>query len=161
MKPYYLLFLLALLPACAKYSHSVEFTHTGCATQTKAWWDGGSSSELILEYTPDGLAVTRTNAQMNCSIKNGGISCDVSVSGDGILYRVYETDGPTANCFCLVELMTSTVTGLQEDREYVLYYACGYGGGFFVPINFRYHKGLRMVLDAAQYRDDTTIINQE
>lgn len=150
MKPYYLLFLLAFLPACAKYSRSVEFTHTGCATQTKAWWDGGPSSELILEYTPDGLAVTRTNAQMNCSIKDYGISCEVSISGDEVFYHVYETAGPIANCICPVERMTSTVTGLQENKEYVLHYSCD---GSYIPINFRYHKGLRMVLDAAQYRD--------
>lgn len=25
--------------------------------------------------------------------------------------------------------------------------------GSYIPINFRYHKGLRMVLDAAQYRE--------
>ena len=150
MKPYYLLFLLAFLPACAKYSHSVEFTHTGCATQTKGWLND-SKSELILEYTAEGLSVTRTNAEMNCSIKDYGISCDVSVSGDGILYRVYETDGPTADCVCLVELMTSTITGLQENKEYVLHYSCD---GSYIPINFRYHKGLRMVLDAAQYREE-------
>ena len=147
MNPRFLLPLL-LLAACSKYPHSVEFTHTGCASETKA--ETAFKSELILEYTADGLAVTRTNALMNCSLKEYGLTCESSISGNTVHYAVYETAGPSADCICRVERMSSTVPGLREDTEYILEYVCD---GAFIPINFRYHKGLRMTLDADLYRE--------
>lgn len=138
---------LLLFVACNKISPSVEFTHTGCASETKS--GDGLKSELILEYTADGLAITRTHALMNCSLKEYGLTCEASVTGNVVHYSVYETAGPIADCICRVEQMSSTVTGLKEDVEYILEYTCD---GTFIPINFRYWKGLRMVLDADMYR---------
>lgn len=148
--------LLLLLPpiwaGCTqKYNlqlHSKEFTHTGCASglATKAGPDDGEVSLLILKYEDGNLRVTRTNAMMNCSIKQGGIACEVSIDGNIIQYKVYEKDGPNANCMCRVEEMTSVVTGLQAGKEYSLDYyfgsnVCG------LPIPFTFGQGLYLVLD--------------
>ena len=121
-----------------------EFTHTGCASgaMTKAAGDAENLSLLILRYEDGDLRVTRTNARMNCSIKQGGIVCESSVDGNVIHYKVYEKDGPNANCICLVEEMSSVVTGLKPGKEYTFDYYCSYG---YTPFTFVFKKGLRLV----------------
>ena len=147
------LLTVLLLAGCSKEDLQLpltgEIVSTGCASETKAGLFSKGEPRLILEYTPDGLRVTMKNAEMNCSIKNGGISCNVSVEGNVIRYAAYPTDGPTANCICLVEEMSSIVTGLKEGREYTIYYSCVYA---LVPIDFTYRKGFRKVIDPDLYR---------
>ena len=126
-------FLLLLLPIWAgcnwaddPYYGNKEFVHTGCAGSPFTRGINGSEGEslLTIKYEDGGLRVTRTNAVMNCSIKNGGITCSATVDGNVIHYWATETDGPSANCMCLVEEMSSVVTGLQTGKEYTLDYRC-------------------------------------
>ena len=124
-----LLILLLVLPVWAGCNKSLlpktmEFTHTGCATDagTRAGTSKSDVSLLTLKYEDGNLRVTRTNATMNCAIKLNGIACDVSVKGDVINYSVYEKDGPTADCMCRVEEMSSVVTGPKEGKEYTFNY---------------------------------------
>ena len=145
------LLLLLVLPIWAGCNKSQlpktdEFVHTGCASDagTRAWADKSDVSLLILKYEDGNLRVTRTNAEMNCSIKRNGIACDVSVDGKTIRYRVYEKDGPTANCFCKVEEMSSVVTGLKEGKEYTFNYSCAIGRGI-ESFTFVFKKGLHLI----------------
>lgn len=147
-----ILFSATILLACSKETTVglVKFTDTGCdrnslVPETKA----GSDSKLILSYSDEGLVITRTNAMLNCSISQGGISCDVSSEENVIECHVYETQGKTLKCMCPVKNMTTTVGGLRLNREYVLYYSCD---GDFAPISFTYSKNLNMVLDADLYK---------
>ncbi len=147
-----ILFSATILLACSKETTVglVKFTDTGCdrnslVPETKA----GSDSKLILSYSDEGLVITRTNAMLNCSISQGGISCDVSSDENVIECHVYETQGKTLKCMCPVKNMTTTVGGLRLNREYVLYYSCD---GDFAPISFTYSKNLNMVLDADLYK---------
>ena len=153
------LFSALILAACAKDStvELVKFSDSGCskgtnAVETKS--DDASTSQLILKYSPEGLVVTRTNAIMNCSIGNGGISCDVSCSGNVITYHAYETDGPIMKCICPVSDMTSTIAGLRVGSEYVLEYECS--DAVLSPISFTYSRGLNLVLDVDLYKMPVT-----
>jgi hypothetical protein len=144
----YILLGLALLAGCNKSeaNRSKEFTHTGCAYDTRAAGTRADLSEykpslLSLKYEDGGLRVTRTNAWMNCSIKNNGLVCDVSIEGSVITYNVYEKDGPVTNCICPVEEMSSLVTGLQEGKKYTLNYC------YYSPITFTFKKGFHKIID--------------
>lgn len=148
----FILFSATILLACSKETivELVKFTDTGCdrnslVPETKA----GSDSQLILAYSDEGLVITRTNAMLNCSISQGGISCDVSSEENIIECHVYETQGKTLKCMCPVKNMSTIVGGLRLDKEYVLYYSCD---GDFAPISFTYSKNLKMVLDADLYK---------
>lgn len=148
----FILFSATILLACSKETtvELVKFTDTGCdrnslVPETKA----GSDSQLILAYSDEGLVITRTNAMLNCSISQGGISCDVSSEENIIECHVYETQGKTLKCMCPVKNMSTTVGGLRLDKEYVLYYSCD---GDFAPISFTYSKNLKMVLDAELFK---------
>ena len=154
MKKYFMaIFAVLLLAGCGKDGLQVpqtgEIVSTGCASETKAGLFSKGEPKLILEYTPDGLRVTMKDMEMNCSIKRGGISCYVSVEGNVIHYSAYETDGATANCSCLVEEMSSVVSGLKLGEEYTIYYSCVWA---LVPIDFTYRKGFRKVIDPELYR---------
>lgn len=144
----FLLLGLALVAGCSKTeaNRSKEFTHTGCANdtraaETRAGFFEDEPSLLTLKYEDGDLRVTRTNAWMNCSIKMNGIVCDVSVKGSVITYQVNEKDGPVANCICPVKEMSSVVTGLQEGKEYTLNYC------YYSPITFTFKKGLHKIID--------------
>lgn len=126
---------------------SLKFTDTGCSVGTRAGGDDDVLSLLTLKFEDGSLLVTRTNAEMNCSIKNGGIGCDVSFERDEIRYRVYENDGATANCTCLVERMSSVVTGLELGKTYTFLYSCGFSGWSYAPVTFTFEKNLFMVMD--------------
>ena len=129
-----LLLLLLVLPIWSGCYKSLlpktdEFTHTGCAT------DAG----------------TRAGLSQSDAIKLNGIACDVSVDGNTIRYRVYEKDGPTANCMCRVEEMSSVVTGLKEGKEYTFNYSCSIGTGI-ESFTFVFRKGLHLIRDEEPYR---------
>lgn len=147
--------LFVFLSACVLWTCSkepadvklVSFTDTGCGNevmelQTKSVDD--IASQLFLEYSPEGLVVTRTNAQMNCGIKNGGIACDVSVDGNVIRMHVYEK-GEKMRCMCPVRKMSSTIAGLGLGKDYVLDYYCG--DAKYGPFEFRYEKGFKQLID--------------
>ena len=147
-----LLLILLVLPVWAgcnksKLPQTDEFVHTGCAsdTGTRAGSSRSEASLLTLKYEDGNLRVIRTNARMNCSIKNGGIVCDVSVKGDVIRYSVYEKDGQSANCMCRVEEMSSVVTGLKEGKEYTFDYSCSFYGP--ESFTFVFKKGLHLIRD--------------
>lgn len=151
------LFSAIILGACAKETNVelVKFTDTGCSKQsmvpqTKS--GDGSDSQLILRYSAEvgGLEVTRTNAMMNCSINNGGLSCDFSVDGNVITYHTYETDGPIMKCLCPVSNISLILSGLRVGREYVLNYSCG--DVTCSPISFTFSKQLNLVLDIDLYK---------
>lgn len=125
--------------------YSKEFTHTGCAAGTRAGLED-EPSLLILKYVDGNLLVTRTNALMNCALKEDGLVCEVDVEGDVIHYKVYEKNGPKANCVCLVEKMSSVVTGLKEGKEYTFDYNCPYG---YAPFSFTFENGLNSIIDMA------------
>jgi hypothetical protein len=124
---------------------SLEITHTGCNLETKA----EAPSELTLQYTPQGLSIVRTNAWLNCSIRDGGISCEATLEGSTLCYKVWETQGPITNCICPVERMSSVIPGLKEDTEYYLEYRLS--AKTYSTINFRYHKGLNLTVDLSLY----------
>jgi hypothetical protein len=141
-----------LLWGCSKEStvELVKSTDSGCANDltTRAADSELADPQLILEYSEQGLVITRTNALLNCSIKNGGIVQEVSTEGNVIRYNAYERDGKTLRCNCIVETMTATIAGLNPGSEYVLEYTCD---GSYAPISFTYKKGLRLVVDLNLY----------
>ena len=147
-----LLLVLPIWAGCTKseISRSKEFAHSGCAgdAATRAWGSDSDVSLLTLKYENGDLRVTRTNATMNCSIKNNGIVCEVSVDGNVVRYRVYEKDGPVANCICRVEEMSSLVTGLEVGKKYTFEYSCGFGYNY-PSFTFVFKKGLRLIQDTS------------
>ena len=127
-----------------------EFTHTGCSRDTKASdVDEAGESLLILRYTSAGLEVTRTNAMLNCSIRNDGIACEAQLVGSDIYYRTYELGDQPLKCLCNVERMSSVVTGLKPGRTYTLHYTCR---DSYAPIEIDFRKGLDLVLDIDLYK---------
>lgn len=138
---------LVIWAGCTKsdVTRSKQFAHSGCASDatTRAGEDEDAPSLLILKYENGDLRVTRTNAYMNCSIKTGGIACDVSIDGNVIRYSVYEKNGATANCICRVEEMSSLVTGLETGKEYIFKYC----PNAYSPITFTFKKGLHEIID--------------
>jgi hypothetical protein len=142
-----LIFLAAILTCCSGFDTSVELTHTGCVNDTKGSSDDNDDPLLYLEQTSAGLAITRMNTYFNCIIRKSDnpLVCDVQIDGSDIYYSVYEREEPTLNCICLVKRVSSTITGLQNDKEYVLHYLN------YIPINFRYHKGLKLTFNLEDY----------
>lgn len=153
-----LLFIIlstCLLWTCSKDQETVKlvsFTDTGCGSEVMemATRSGDTdASQLILAYSAEGLVVTRTNAQMNCAIKNGGLACDVSIDGKVIRMHVYEK-GEKMRCMCPVKKMSSTISGLGLGKDYVLEYFCG--DAQYGPFEFRYEKGYQQMIDIDLYR---------
>ena len=129
-----------------KKSFSKDFTYTGCTQKTKAGSDDEGLSLLTLEYKDGNLFVTRTNARVNCSVKEYGLLCDVSVDGNAIRYKVYEKDGHSTNCVCVVEKISSVVTGLRPGEEYTFDYFCSHA---YVPFTFTFDEELCLVKEEA------------
>lgn len=126
----------------------VSVSDTGCAREEAVTKSGeNTESQLILKYSPAGLVITRTNAVMNCSIKNGGLGCNVSNTGNTINCEVYELGEPL-RCTCPVDFIILVVGGLRPGREYVLDYSCG---GSYAPISFTYDEDLNMLIDLSLY----------
>ena len=149
-KAFLLISLAALVfPCCKKIQHSVEFTFTDCVStksaETKGLFGDGQVSELILEYTSFGLAVTHLNAPVNCAFKTTGLNCEAFLEGNVLHYWVTLPEGPVANCTCLLGQMGSTVSGLDEGKEYILDYVCEFT--HLEPISFTYNKGFRRSID--------------
>ena len=138
---------LAVLAGCSKSNteHSKDFTHTGCG-ETRA--DAPKDDELslvVLQYEDGNLRVTRTNATVNCSVKDRGLACRVQVDGNVIQYVMdYEKDGPDAKCMCAVKKMTSLVTGLEEGKKYNLKYS---GIDRNAQYSFTFNKDLLQIID--------------
>ena len=144
-----------VLSACTKAPHSQEFTWTDCAStksgaDTKGRFGDNVTSRLILEYTSSGLAVTRTNATLNCIYDKVGLACEPTIEGDVLQYKVYIPSEEAANCVCLCERMSSTVSGLEEGKEYVLEYSSP--DAKLGKISFKYKRGLRLSVDVDDYR---------
>ena len=157
MRKVFCLFTAALLlMACNETQEegplSVDFHHSGCARteEVKADGFGDEQPELTLQYTDSGLLITRTNALLNCSINQGGITCELTLEDGVIHYRAFETDGATLKCLCPVKTMTALVSGLRENTEYVLDYTCRDN---YRPITFYYAKGLNITLDLNLYKE--------
>ena len=145
-----------LLWTCSKEPETIRLvncTDTGCGREVATRSSDDPGSVLLLEYSKEGLVITRTNFNMNCSINNGGVVCELSVNGNVITLDVYEKDRDNPmRCPCPVEKMTQTIAGLSLDTDYILDYRCG--GNFFSPISFRYEKGLSQFFDLyARYVD--------
>ena len=143
---------LSLLWGCSKETpvELVSVTDTGCAREevaTRGVVYGASL--LILEDSDAGLVVTRTNVEMNCSVKNGGVGCNVSSEGSAIYCEAFERDGKSMRCNCPVDSVKATISGLQLGKEYTIHYVCGFS---FAPISFTYSKDLKLVLDAGLYK---------
>ena len=141
-----LLAALAVVAGCSKSNveHSKDFTHTGCAG-TRAAFPDDEPSLLVLQYEDGNLRVTRTNAAVNCSVKSRGLTCSVQVDGDVIVYVMdYEKDGMDVKCMCMVEKMTSLVTGLEEGKKYSFKYS---GIDRNAHYSFTFNKDLLQIID--------------
>jgi hypothetical protein len=148
--------LSLLLIACAIFScnkpcnkpggectlQNTRFEDSGCAKNAgvKSTY-GDKPSTITLKYEKGGLRVIINNFLMNCSITHGGIGCEVTMDGNIITYYVFENDGPTVNCCCPVETITSVVEGLEEGKHYALKFS-GYSA-----IDFTFEKGLISITD--------------
>lgn len=147
-----LLSVLALLAGCSKSNvdYSKDFTHTGCA-ETRAAIPDDEPSLLVLRYEDGNLRVTRTNATVNCSVKDRGLACRVQVDGNIIQYVMdYEKDGPDAKCMCAVKKMTSLVTGLEEGKKYDFKYS---GIDRNAHYSFTFNKDLLQIIDLTSLGD--------
>ena len=156
MKKFILIVLiLPVWAGCSKFgfSHNKDFTYTGCATSTdtRAVEDDGFISLLTLKYEDGDLRVTRKNALLNCSFKEDGLVCDVSIEDDVIHYLVYKKeskDGIDTACLCIVEEISSLVTGLETGKEYTFYYSCS---PIIKPFTFVFEKDLFLVKDTVVF----------
>lgn len=147
----FIILSMSLLWACSKEKtiELVKVSDTGCAREVVATRSADrASSEIILEYSEEGLVITMTNVEMNCSVKNGGVACTPSSKGSDIYIEMYEKDGKSLRCTCPVDKVSSTVKGLSAGKKYTLYLTCV---NSFAPISFTYSKDLKMVLDAGLY----------
>lgn len=147
-----ILSVLAVLAGCSKSNvdHSKDFTHTGCA-ETRAAIPDDEPSLLVLQYEDGNLRVTRTNATVNCSVKDRGLDCRVQVDGNIIQYVMgYEKDGPDAKCMCAVKKMTSLVTGLEEGKKYDFKYS---GIDRNAHHSFTFNKDLHQIIDLNSSED--------
>ena len=149
-----LLSALAALAGCAKWgspdsegeSLSKEFKHTGCSGDTRGLYTNDPSL-LTIKYEHGDLRVTQTNAELNCAFKERGLKCNAYIEGNVIHYDVvYEKEMEmVANCICLVEKMTSAVTGLEKGNVYTLQYSVlDYA---LKPITFTFNEDLHKVFD--------------
>ena len=151
---------LAAVAGCTKWNTpdseentlSKDFKHTGCSPVTRGLYTDDPSL-LTLKYENGDLRVTRTNAELNCAFKERGLTCKAYIEGNVIHYDVvYEQEGiGVADCICLVEKMTSTVSGLEEGQVYVLQYS---DLDFSLkPITFTFKKGLHEIYDVVSLYD--------
>ena len=147
-----ILAVMTIWMGCSKLStsRSKDFTHTGCASATRAGsFYGDEPSLLTLKYENGELRVTHTNAMLNCAIKDRGLTCKASVEGDEIHYYVdYEKKSDLeADCICTVEKMSSLITNLQEGEEYTFKYSCLDRN--YKPFTLTFNKGLFLIIDMA------------
>ena len=165
MKKFLLITLaLAAMAGCTKWitsdtgddSLTKDFKHTGCSPQTRGLYTDDPSL-LTIKYENGCLRVTQTNAELNCAFKSRGLTCKVSIEDDIIHYNVvYEKEEEmVANCICLVEKMTSAVTGLEIGKKYTLDYSVlGFG---LKPITFTFNKDLHQIYNVESMYDFVVI----
>lgn len=145
---------LAAVAGCTKWNTpdseentlSKGFKHTGCSPVTRGLYTDDPSL-LTLKYENGDLRVIRTNAELNCAFKERGLTCKAYIEGNVIHYDVvYEQEGVgVADCICLVEKMTSAVTGLEKGKEYIFQYsALDFG---LKPITITFDRGLHQIYD--------------
>ena len=144
----FLLLGLVLLAGCSKIhvKRTKDFTYTGCAgTRASMFYD--EPSLLKLKYEDGGLRVVRTNAELNCAIRERGLACEVSIDGNNIYYQVdFEKQlDMVADCICPVDEITSVVTGLVEGKEYNFHYRGM--DRHLSPVTFTFKKGLNKIYD--------------
>ena len=149
-----LLSALAALTGCAKGGFpdsegemlSKEFEHTGCSSETKGFYTNDPSL-LKIKYEQGNLRVTLTNAELNCAFKERGLKCNAYIEGNILHYDVvYEKDEQmVANCFCLVEQMTSAVAGLEKGKDYILQFSVP--DFVLKPITFTFNEELHKIFD--------------
>ena len=149
-----LLSALVALAGCAKGGSldseeemlSKEFEHTGCSSETKGFYTNDPSL-LKIKYEQGDLRVTLTNAELNCAFKERGLKCNAYIEGNILHYDVvYERDEElSANCFCLVEQMTSAVTGLEKGKDYILQFSVP--DFVLKPITFTFNEELHKIFD--------------
>ena len=147
-----ILSVMTIWMGCSRLStsRSKDFTHTGCASATRAGsFYGDEPSLLTLKYENGELRVTHTNAMLNCAIKERGLTCKAYVEGDEIHYYVdYEKKSDLeADCICTVEKMSSLITNLQEGEEYTFKYSCLDRN--YKPFTLTFNKGLLQIIDTA------------
>ncbi|MBR5176840.1 MAG: hypothetical protein IKW89_13070 [Bacteroidales bacterium] len=146
------LLIVLILPVwggCSKFSvsHIKDLSYSGCAssTDTRAAEDGEIESLLTLKYEDGNLRVTCTNTLVNCSFKDFGLVCNVSIEGNVIHYTVEAKPSPDGNetdCLCLIETVSSLITGLETGKEYSFNYAPSQG---LPSITFVFEKGLFLI----------------
>ena len=149
-----LLSALAALTGCAKGGFpdsegemlSKEFEHTGCSSETKGFYTNDPSL-LKIKYEQGDLRVTLTNAELNCAFKERGLKCNAYIEGNILHYDVvYEkNEQMVANCFCLVEQMTSAEESLEKGKDYILQFSVP--DFVLKPITFTFNEELHKIFD--------------
>ena len=150
MKKYLLILLVLPIWAGCSKSNTLrikDLTYTGCgtSTDTRAGSDSDIESTLTLKYEDGNLRVIRTNTLVNCSFQDHGLVCNVSIEGNSIRYTVEakpSPDGLETNCLCLVEEISSLVTGLETGKEYTFYAG---NSPRIEPVTFVFEQGLFLV----------------
>ena len=150
MKKYLLILLVLTVWAGCSKSNTLrikDLTYTGCgtSTDTRAGSDSDIESTLTLKYEDGNLRVIRTNTLVNCSFQDHGLVCNVSIEGNSSRYTVEakpSPDGLETNCLCLVEEISSLVTGLETGKEYTFYAG---NSPRIEPVTFVFEKGLFLV----------------
>ena len=150
MKKYILIMLaLTVLAGCTKSNtlRVKDLTYSGCATSTdtRAGEDEEIVSLLTLKYEDGNLRVTRTNTLVSCPFNDYGLVCNVSIEGNTIRYGVDAKTAPNGlgvDCLCLVEEISSLVTGLEAGKEYTFYAG---NSPRIEPVTFVFEKGLFLI----------------
>ena len=140
---------LTVLAGCTKSNtlRVKDLTYSGCATSTdtRAGEDEEIVSLLTLKYEDGNLRVTRTNTLVSCPFNDYGLVCNVSIEGNTIRYGVDAKTAPNGlgvDCLCLVEEISSLVTGLEAGKEYTFYAG---NSPRIEPVTFVFEKGLFLI----------------
>ena len=150
MKKYILIMLVLTVYAGCTKSNTLrvkDLTYSGCATSTdtRAGEDEEIVSLLTLKYEDGNLRVTRTNTLVSCPFNDYGLVCNVSIEGNTIRYGVDAKTAPNGlgvDCLCLVEEISSLVTGLEAGKEYTFYAG---NSPRIEPVTFVFEKGLFLI----------------
>ena len=150
MKKFILIMLVLTVCAGCTKSNTLrvkDLTYSGCATSTdtRAGEDEEIVSLLTLKYEDGNLRVTRTNTLVSCPFNDYGLVCNVSIEGNTIRYGVDAKTAPNGlgvDCLCLVEEISSLVTGLEAGKEYTFYAG---NSPRIEPVTFVFEKGLFLV----------------
>ena len=150
MKKFLLIMLVLTVCAGCTKSNTLrvkDLTYSGCATSTdtRAGEDEEIVSLLTLKYEDGNLRVTRTNTMVNCSFKDYGLVCNVSIEGNTIRYGVDAKTAPNGlevDCLCLVEEISSLVIGLEAGKEYTFH---ADNTPRIEPVTFVFEKGLFLI----------------